>query len=294
MTKISIGVISLAAVALFAAPVGLVFYAAMSPTFAGFFKAPSIGPGIGLVTVGGTISESETAVRHLRSLSDNKMVKGILVRVNSPGGGVAASHEIYSEIVRIRDKGLPVVVSMGAVAASGGYYISCPADVIVANPGTMTGSIGVIMQLPIVEELMDKVGVEVETIKSEEHKDIGSPFRKMTPGDRELLQKVILDVYDQFTAVVLKERDIEKDRLMALADGRIMTGRQAYEEGLVDTLGTFEDAKRICGERAGIKGYPKIITPPKRLKSWITDLMEGAAQKALGISSFPTLSYLWR
>jgi protease-4 len=294
MTKLSIGVISLAAVALLAAPVGLLYYAAVSPTFAGFFKMPPIGPGIGLVTVEGTISESETAVRHLKSLSENLMVKGILVRVNSPGGGVAASHEIYREIVRIRDNGMPVVVSMGSLAASGGYYISCPADVIVANPGTMTGSIGVIMQLPIVEELMDKVGLEVETIKSEEYKDIGSPFRKMTTGDRELLQDVILDVYGQFTAIVLEERDIEREKLMALADGRILTGRQAYEAGLVDTLGTFEEAKRICGERAGIKGDPRIIRPPKRLRSWVTDFLESAAQKTLGVSRFPTLSYLWR
>jgi len=294
MTKISIGLISLAAAALVVAPVGAVFYAAMGPSFTKLFKVPETGPGIGLVKVEGTISESETAVRHLKSLDKNSRVKGILVRVNSPGGGVAASHEIYREIVRIRDKGTPVVVSMGAVAASGGYYIACPADVIVANPGTMTGSIGVIMQLPIVEELMDKVGLEVETIKSEEHKDIGSPFRKMTAGDRELLQDVILDVYNQFTAIVLEERNIEKDKLMALADGRILTGRQAYEAGLVDTLGTLEDAKRICGERAGIRGDPKIITPPKRIKSWITDLMEGVAQKTLGVSRFPTLSYIWQ
>jgi len=222
------------------------------------------------------------------------MVKGILVRVNSPGGGVAASHEIYREIVRIRDNGMPVVVSMGAVAASGGYYISCPADVIVANPGTMTGSIGVIMHVPIVEELMDKVGFDVETIKSEEYKDVGSPFRQMTAGDRELLKSVILDVYDQFTAIVLEEREIEKEKLMTLADGRILTGRQAYEAGLIDTLGTFEDAKLICGERAGIKGDPRIITPRKRLRSWITDLMEKAAQKTLGVSRFPTLSYIWQ
>lgn len=139
---------------------------------------------LGYVTIEGTLTDSRETVRQLQNLSQNPAVKGILIRVESPGGGVTAAHEIYQEIKRIRDSGKPVVISMGTIAASGGYYVAAPATVIVANPGTLTGSIGVIMELPIVRGFLDKIGMKVEVIKSKEAKDIGSPFRDMTDFDR--------------------------------------------------------------------------------------------------------------
>jgi len=253
----------------------------------------SLGAGIGYLTVEGTIVDARGFVRDLQAMDENPLVKAILIRIDSPGGVVTPAHEMYSEIVRVRDGGKPVVVSFGTIAASGGYYIACPADVIVANPGTLTGSIGVIMEFPVVDRLMDKLGVGVEVVKSREHKDIGSPFRRMTPADRALLQDVVLDVYEQFVEVVSRERELSIDDVRAVADGRIFTGRQALVYGLVDTLGTLEDAKRICADLAGIKGEPRLVKPRRRMSLRWTDLLEGAAEKMLGWPRAPRLSYVW-
>ena len=226
--------------------------------------------GIGYLEIEGTIADSRAAVRDIKYLEHHRQVRALLVRVESPGGGVTASHEIYSELARVRDDGMPLVVSMGTLAASGGYYVSLPADVIFANPGTLTGSIGVIMEFPMVEGLMDKLGLDVEVIKSRTHKDIGSPFRPMTDADRELLQDVVIDVYDQFVGLVVEERGLGEDEVRAIADGRILTGRQARELGLVDTLGTLEDARRLCAELAGLGPGARLIKPRKPLRmSWI-------------------------
>jgi protease-4 len=232
-------------------------------------------------------------VRQLKWLEANSSVKGILLRIDSPGGIVTPSHEIYSELIRIRDEGLTVVVSMGTIAASGGYYIAAPADLIVASPQTLTGSIGVIMEFPVVRGLMDKVGVNVEVVKSREQKDIGSPFRDMTDKDRELLQGVVTDAYEQFVAIVSTERDIPEDSVRAFADGRIMTGRQALELGLVDTLGTFEDAKRIAAELCGIEGEPRLIRPTRRVGSLLRQLIEGTTEDLMGGMKFPRLRYMY-
>lgn len=248
---------------------------------------------LGYLTIEGTITDSRETVRQLQALAKNARVKGILIRVESPGGGVTAAHEIYSEIKRIREQGKPVVVSMGTVAASGGYYVSTPADVIVANPGTLTGSIGVIMQLPVVRGLLDKLGMRVETIKSREAKDAGSPFREMTDADRRLLQGVVNDVYAQFLEVVSRERKIPLDSLEKIADGRILTGRQAQRFGLVDTLGTLEDAKRILAERCGIKGEPKLIRPRQKLRQFWREFLEDAGTRLFGWGEYPRLLYRW-
>ncbi|MFO7676248.1 MAG: signal peptide peptidase SppA [bacterium] len=253
----------------------------------------SLGAGIGHLTIEGTITDSRATVRELKSLERNPLVKAILIRVDSPGGVVTPAHEIYSEIVRVRDAGMPVVASLGTLAASGGYYVAAPADLIVANPGTLTGSIGVIMEFPAVEGLMDKLGVGVEVVKSREHKDIGSPFRRMTPADRELLEGVVRDVYEQFVEIVSIERELPMEEVYRLADGRILTGRQALGAGLVDTLGTFEDARRICGGLAGIKGEPRLIAPRRQLSFNWTDLLRGAAETVLGWPRSPRLSYVW-
>ncbi|MGQ9707343.1 MAG: signal peptide peptidase SppA [bacterium] len=255
-------------------------------------SAPA-GRALGYVTIEGTITDSRELVRQLRTLTKNPQVKGILIRVESPGGGVTPAHEIYSEIKRTKEQGKPVVVSMGAVAASGGYYVSAPANVIVANPGTLTGSIGVIMELPVIRGLLEKIGMKVEVIKSREAKDIGSPFREMTEKDRQLLQGVVDDVYNQFLEVVSTARAIPVDRLKLIADGRILTGKQALEFGLVDTLGTLEDAKRILANLCGIEGEPKLIKPKPKLRQLWRQLFEEIENRLVGGREFPRLSYRW-
>ncbi len=218
---------------------------------------------IGVVEVLGTIIEAKETVSQLKSFTQNKSIRAIILRVDSPGGGVAASQEIY-EAVKKAQAAKKVVVSMGTLAASGGYYVSAPADIIVANPGTLTGSIGVLMEFVNVEQLMSKIGVGVQTIKSKEHKDIGSPFRTMTEKEKVLLQGVITDVYDQFVATVSTERELPVDSVIAMADGRIFTGRQAKELGLVDTLGSLEDAVTITKNLVGMAGEPRLIYPKKK------------------------------
>ena len=253
----------------------------------------SFGSALGYLEVEGTITSSQAFIQDLQAMERNPAVKGLLIRVDSPGGAVTPSHEIYSEIKRVRDSGKPVVVSMGTLAASGGYYVSCPADVIVAAPGTLTGSIGVIMEFPIVTGLMKKIGLGVSVVKSAEHKDIGSPFRDMTSSDRDLLQGVVADVYDQFLTIVSSEREIQMDSLRPIADGRILTGRQARAYGLVDSLGTFEDAKRIAADLCGIKGKPRLVKPRPRFRSLLTRLLAGAAADLIGWPRSPQLSYRW-
>ncbi len=248
--------------------------------------------GLGYIEIEGAIVDATETVRQLKALENNSQVKGILIRVNSPGGVTSPSHEIYDEIRRIRDKGLPIIVSMGALAASGGYYVSAPATTIVANPQTLTGSIGVIMEFPVLKGLMEKVGVKVEVVKSRVHKDIGSPFRDMTDQDRELLQNVVADAYDQFVSIVSTERKIPEDSVRAFADGRIMTGRQALAFGLVDTLGTFEDAKRIAASLCGIEGEPRLIRPSRKLNFWLRRLLEGTTEGLFGGFGFPRLRYI--
>ncbi|HDQ98712.1 MAG TPA: signal peptide peptidase SppA [candidate division WOR-3 bacterium] len=254
---------------------------------------PEFGPGIGYLTVEGTITDSRLFIRDLKSLEQNPLVKALLIRIDSPGGVVTPSHEIYSEIVRVRDAGTPVVASLGTIAASGGYYIACPADLIVANPGTLTGSIGVIMEFPVVDRLLDKVGIGVEVVKSREHKDIGSPFRRMTPADRALLEGLVLDVYEQFIEIVSLEREMSDAETRRIADGRVLTGRQALAAGLVDTLGTLEDARRFCAELADLKSPARLIHPRRRFSLRLTDLLEVTAERALGLPRFPRLSFVW-
>jgi len=207
------------------------------------------------------------------TLADNSSVKAILLRVDTPGGGVAASQEIYEEVKSIRDSGKPVVVSMGSLAASGGYYVSCGATRIVANPGTITGSIGVIAMFPNYEKLMGKIGLDMNVIKSGEYKDSGSPFRPMTEQDRKYFQGVVDDSYQQFLDVVSKERKLDIDKLKRFADGRVFTGQQALKLGLVDTLGSFEDAVSIAAKLGGISGKP-VVVEERRMRS-LSDLIFG-------------------
>ena len=225
----------------------------------------SVGEKIAVVKIEGVILDSKDIIEELREHMENKSVKAIMLRIDSPGGAVAHSQEIYTEVLKIRDEGKKkIVTSMGSVAASGGYYIASASDRIVANPGSVTGSIGVILELANVSGLMKKVGVESVVIKSGKFKDVGSLFRTMTPEERELLQGVIDDTYDQFVDAVAAGRGINKEDLLPIADGRVFTGRQAKKLGLVDDLGSMQDAIKITADIAGIKGEPDIIQKKKK------------------------------
>jgi protease-4 len=193
---------------------------------------------------------------------DNR-VKAIILRIESPGGGTAASQEIYREVQRTVAK-KRVVASMGNVAASGGYYVALAADRIVANPATLTGSIGVIMEVSNIKELLQKIGVSREAVKSGPFKDIGSPVREMKPEERRLLEEVIQNVHQQFIEVVSKGRRLSREQVEKIADGRIFTGQQAKALGLVDELGSFEDAVELTKKMVGLSGEVKLIFPEKK------------------------------
>jgi protease IV len=249
---------------------------------------------IALIELKEPIVSSENTVRLFKKYRENSSVKGIVFRVESPGGGVAASQEIYEEVKKTRDSGKPVVVSMGAMAASGGYYVSCGASKIVANPGTITGSIGVISQFIHVNQLLDKIGVSSTTIKSGKLKDAGSPMRAATEEDKKYFQEMIDDVYGQFVEVVSHERKLPIDLVKTLADGRVYTGKKAYELGLIDTLGTYEDAIAIAGKLAKIKGTPATIREKKKEK--LSDILFGSVRNEVaGITNdllnHPLLQY---
>jgi len=225
----------------------------------------STGERIALIRVEGVILDSQTTIEDLKRFSENPSVKAIVIRIDSPGGGVVPSQEIYDAVKRVRSKNnKAVIASMGSVAASGGYYIAAATDRIVANPGTLTGSIGVIMETANVEGLLQKIGVEGVVIKSGKFKDVGSPLRKMSADERGLLQAVMDDVHKQFIEAVAEGRSLEIRAAQALADGRIFTGRQAKEAKLVDELGDLEDAIQLAAEVVGIEGEPKIVEPRRR------------------------------
>jgi len=240
------------------------------------------GEKIAIVELKEPIISSEEIVRQFKKYRENKSVRAIVFRVESPGGGVAASQEIYEEVKKTRDAGRPVVVSMGSVAASGGYYVSCGASRIVANPGTLTGSIGVIFQFMHFKQLMDKIGIDETTMKTGKFKDSGSPYRKTTEEEKQYFQFLISDVYDQFVDVVADERGLDRNEVLKYADGRVFTGRQAVEYGFVDTLGTMEDAVNIAAELGGIHGKPKIVKESKR-KTLFEKLVGDAATEVTKI-----------
>jgi protease-4 len=229
------------------------------------------GPGekVAVIELKGVITESEPTVRLFKKFRERKDVKSILFRVDSPGGGVVASQEIYEEVRKTREKEIPVVVSMGSVAASGGYYVSCGANRIVANRGTITGSIGVISQFLRFDPLMKKIGVEANTVKSGKFKDTGSPFREMTKEDRQYFQNLIDDVHRQFILVVEKERSLDRATALKYSSGQVFTGEQALEMKLVDTIGTYEEAISIAAELGGIRGEPGIVRETRRRPRFI-------------------------
>jgi protease-4 len=233
----------------------------------------AFGEKVGLVEITGTMIDPDPVVNQIVSFAKDDDVRAIVVRIESPGGVVAAAQEIYTELARVRDEGVPIVASMGGIAASGGYYVACGANSIVANPGTLTGSIGVIMSFPHSEELFRKLGIGFDVIKTGEYKDLGSLSRPLTEDEKELMLELLNDVYDQFVTVVSVERGIEPDAVKEFADGRLLTGRQAFDLGLVDTLGGFREAVALAGDLAGISGEPTLVRPRRRTISW-WDILE--------------------
>lgn len=229
------------------------------------------GGRVALVEVQGLIVSAEHVVRELEEHLEDSSIRAVVVRVETPGGVVGPSQEIHDAIARVRARPKPVVVSMGAVAASGGYYLAVAANHIVANPGTLTGSIGVLMQLAEVEGLLRKVGIHFEVIKAGRHKDVGNFARPMTPEERAILQGLLDDMYDQFVTAVATGRRLPQATVLGLADGRVYSGRRAKELGLVDSLGGLEEAVRTAGRLAGIRGKPELVRPRRPLLSDLAD-----------------------
>jgi protease-4 len=235
-------------------------------------------PGIGLVEVKGMIIDSKETVRQLRHFLKKDDIKAVVLRVDSPGGVVAPSQEIYEEVKRFAAK-KKIIVSMGSLAASGGYYISAPATMIYANPGTITASIGVIIKLSNIESLMDKIGIKSTVVKTGKFKDAGSPVRALTDEDRAMFQAVIDSTHNQFVKAVATGRKLPVDEVRRIADGRVLSGEQALEMKLVDRLGTLQDAIEEAGKLAGIKGEPEVILPPKKKTNYLDLLSDSVEEK---------------
>jgi protease-4 len=258
------------------------------------------GDRIAVIPVEGVIDDemAKNVNRHLKQYGDDSHVKAILLRIDSPGGGVSASQEIYREVKRVKDeKKKKVVVSMASVAASGGYYIACPADTIFANPGTVTGSIGVIAEWLNYKELAEWAKLKPVVFKSGEFKDTGSPTRDLTDSDKKYFQSMIDELYGQFVGAVSEGRkgkgeegaELTQERVISLADGRVYTGEAAKKNGLVDEIGNYEDALKATAKLVNIKGEPQVVTPPKQKEGFsLLDLLLGATKiKNISPSQLP-------
>jgi protease-4 len=254
-----------------------------------------LGGRVGLVEIIGDIDDPEPIVDQLDRMERDTSVRAVVVRLDSPGGGVAASQEIYEAVKKLREDGKkPVIASMGGVAASGAYYVACAADSIVANAGTLTGSIGVIMQFPNTEDLFRKVGIRFETVKTGKYKDIGNMWRPMTDDERKLLQDVLSNVYDQFVDAIVEGRSLVREDILPYADGRIFSGDQALQYGFVDRLGDLDDAIRLAGEMAGISGQP-VVVRKERPRVRFLDYLDNKMNQLSGLSSRgPRLEYRLR
>ncbi len=248
------------------------FLVIMSAIFTITLKdSPLVGK-VALVRVEGPILESKAIVDEIRGYVKDRSIKAIVLRINSGGGGVAPSQEIFSEVKRAAAV-KHVVVSMGSVAASGAYYIASPATRIIANPGTITGSIGVIMEIPNLKEFLDKLGIKTEVVKSGKHKDMASVFRGIGKEEREILQGLMNDVHEQFISDVAESRKLPVENIRKIADARVFSGKQAIDIGLVDELGDLQHAIKVAATLAGIEGEPEVVS--KKKKSLFLELIEG-------------------
>lgn len=244
-----------------------------------------LGEKVALIRIEGPIFDSKDTIDEIKDYVKDLSIKAIVLRIDSPGGAVAPSQEIYEEVRKAVAK-KTIVVSMGSIAASGGYYIASPATRIIANPGTLTGSIGVIMEIPNMEGLMNKIGVKTEVIKSGKHKDIASVFRGINKEERDILQNVLDNVHDQFITAVSEGRKMLRDDVQTIADGRIYTGEQALKAGLIDELGNLEDAVKAAANLSGIKGEPSVVS--KEEKFSLISFLRGKMPKEL-TDMFPSV-----
>jgi protease-4 len=244
---------------------------------------------VGLVEIKGIILSAKPYVEQIQRFRKTPNVKALLVRVDSPGGGVAPAQEIHEAIQRTRQT-KPVIASMGSIAASGGYYIASAAEKVFANPGTLTGSIGVAMHMRNLQDLMSRIGVDNAVIKSGTFKDAGSPYRRMTPKEERYLQEVSDEIYDQFIEAVSKSRSMEQEEVEKIADGRIYTGKRAQELGLVDAIGGLEEAGREAGRMVGIMEEPHIVSFRKKRRMFSRYLMQAAVRQLLSEWELETAS----
>ena len=251
---------------------------------------------IALVHVNGILMDSSGIVRKLSKYRRESKIKAIIVRIDSPGGAVGPAQEIHDEINRIKESQKIVYASLGSVAASGGYYIACAADYVLANPGTLTGSIGAIMAFNNVEELAKKIGVRPAVIKSGTFKDSGSPLRSLEPKERKLLQNVVDDVHQQFVKAVSLGRKLPEEKVKQFADGRVMTGKQALDFKLIDEFGGLEKTIELLGKKIGVDGYPSVLEEKEKVP-FMDWLMQSFVSKNLTQSVLPAtglrLQYLW-
>ena len=252
-----------------------------------------LGRRIALVEIRGIMLESESTVRQLKRYARDESIPAIVLQINTPGGTAAVAEEIYRQVEDVRREGKKVVASMGPMAASGGYYVACAADTIMANPSTLTGSIGVQMRLPSTEELFRKIGVEFRVIKSGPHKDIGSPYRPMTKEEKRILQAVIDDSYEQFLEVVMEGRQMSREEVLAVADGRIFTGRQAQQMNMVDELGTYDEAIIMAARMVGIEGEPHLIRERPRREDLFDFVFQLAGRLGGSAEQQAALEYLF-
>ena len=258
------------------------------------WKSPS--GEIALVRIQGMLMDSQNIVRQLSNYRHNPNVRGIVLRIDSPGGAVAPAQEIYNEIMKLKADHKTVYVSMGTVAASGGYYIACAANYVLANPGTLTGSIAAVMAFSNIEELTDKIGVKPIIIKSGKYKDVGSPLRGMKPEERKLLQSVVDDVHQQFVQAVAKGRGLPVSEVNEIADGRIMTGQQALTLKLVDEMGGLEKTIELLAKKIGVEGRPKVIEEKEKTPffDWLLQSsLPSRLAATLMPASLPRLQYVW-
>ncbi len=267
----------------------LVFLAGLSAITFSWWKEDSLFTSkdkVGVIEINGLITKSLPTLKQLRKFSEQDHIKAIVLRIDSPGGAVGPSQEIMREIEKTRKK-KKVVASMGTMAASGGYYVACAADVIMASPGTATGSIGVIMKLMNVEDLIKRLGVDFYSIQSGDLKDLGSPFRPMSPQERAVLQSLLDDIHTQFIADIARNRKIPLEKAKQLSDGSVYTGQQAKTLGLVDEMGNFEDAVEKAGRLGGIKGKVETVFPEKRRFSLLSLLLGQDVQDSLANLALP-------
>ena len=251
------------------------------------------GEAVGVIEIDGAIASARETIENIRQFREDDDIKAIVIRINSPGGAVGPSQEIYRE-VRKTTEVKKVVVSMGAVAASGGYYIACAADGIVANPGTITGSIGVIMAYTNFKQLLDKIGMVPVVIKSGPYKDTGSPTRQMREDEQEILQSIVSGIHQQFITAIAEGRKMDRLLVEASADGRVFTGEDAKKRGLVDRLGNFEDALKWAGTMGGIDGDVVAVYPRDKKLTLLRYLLSTSMTRLISKLVYPDIEAQYR